>query len=273
MNEEVYAIAVESALAEIQNTCKGIDWSFIFTKDATIISGNKDRAVGPEIAKSVTSFQNLTEKSAAIGGLDQLWIDGDKGDVYISSIDDTYFISGTSKKADTDSIRSITSVVFPTITRVVENISDSIGEVSPTPSKPLPSKTIEEKTMEVEDKEEEALTEREKEVKKPEETKEPEDSPSQQLIVDELGGLFVRADTVQVDSEVLKQWSTLLNVKEVNEVDIETFSGKKAECKVKTISDSKAEGKGLIRIPDKTCKLLGLQKGELVRVKPIAKEK
>jgi len=272
MNEEVYAIAVESALAEIQNTCKGIDWSFVFTKDATVISGNKDRATGPEIAKSVTSFKNLTEKSTAIGGLDQLWINGDSGNVYISSIDDTYFISGTSKKADIDSIRSITNVVFPTIKRVVENVSDSIGKVSPTPSKPLPSKTIEEKTMEVEEREEKALTEQE-EVKKPEDTKELKDSPSQQLIVDELGGLFVRADTVQVDSEVLKQWSTLLNVKEVNEVDIETFSGKKAECKVKTISDSKAEGKGLIRIPDKTCKLLGLQKGELVRVKPIAKEK
>ncbi len=42
-----------------------------------------------------------------------------------------------------------------------------------------------------------------------------------------------------------------------------------AECKVKTISDSKLEGRGLIRIPDKTCDMLEVKKGELVRVKPI----
>jgi predicted regulator of Ras-like GTPase activity (Roadblock/LC7/MglB family) len=135
MNEDVYAIALKSALTEIQNRCEGINWSFIFTKDATIISGNDDKTNSPEIAKAASSFQSLTEKSATIGGLDQLSIDGDKGKVYVSSIDDTYFISGTSKKADIAYIRSITSVVFPTIKQVLENISGSIGEVRPTPLK------------------------------------------------------------------------------------------------------------------------------------------
>ncbi len=271
MNEEVYAIAFENALKEIQNVCEGIEWSFIFTKDATIISGNDDKTIGPEIAKAASSFQSLTEKAVAIGGLDQLLIDGDKGKVYAPSIDNGYLVSGTSKNADIAYIRSITNVVFPTILRVLDNISGSVGEVGPTPLKSLPSKPLEE-AIEVEDEEEEPAEPEEK-VKKAKKVKGLPSVPSQQLIVDIFGGLFVRADTVQVDSEVLKRWSTLLDVKEVSEVEIEAFGGKMAQCKVKTISDRKLEGKGLIRIPEKTCETLELRRGELVRVKPIVQEK
>ncbi len=90
--------------------------------------------------------------------------------------------------------------------------------------------------------------------------------------MEKLGGLLVRADTVQVDSEVLEQWSTILGVKEVSEVEIESFGGKMAQCKVKTIGDRKLEGKGLIRIPEKTSQTLEIKRGELVRVKPIVQE-
>lgn len=259
MNKEVYAIALKSALTEIQNVCEGIKWSFIFTKDGTIISGNDDKTIGPEITKAASSFQSLTEKAGAVGGLDQLLINGDKGKVHVSSIDDIYLVSGTSKKADIAYMRSITSVVFPTILRVLENISGSIGELGPTPLKPLPSKPLKEEVAEPTEKIEKA-----KPIKS---------WPSQQLIVDKLGGLLVRTGTVQVDSEVLKRWSTLLGVKEVREVEIETFSGRTSQCKVKTIRDRKLEGRGLIRIPDKTYQKLEIKRGELVRVKPIVQEK
>ena len=270
MNEEVYAIGLKSALTEVQDKCEGIEWSFIITKDGTIISGNDDKTISSEITKAASSFQSLTEKAEAVGGLDQLLIDGNKGKVHVSSIDDIYLVSGTSKQANIAHMRSITSVVFPTILRVLENISGSIGEVGPTPLKSLPSKPLEEEAIEVE---EEKLAEPEEEVEKAKKVKGLPSVPSQQLIVDKLGGLLVRTDTVQVDSEVLKRWSTLLDVKEVKEVELETFGGKMAQCKVKTISDSKLEGRGLIRIPDKTCKMLEIKRGELVRVKPIEQEK
>jgi predicted regulator of Ras-like GTPase activity (Roadblock/LC7/MglB family) len=270
MNEEVYAIALKSALTEIQNVCEGIEWSFIFTKDGTIISGNDDKTIGPEIAKAASSFQSLTEKAAAVGGLDQLLINGNKGKVHVSSIDDMYLVSGISKKADIAHMRSITSVVFPTIKHVLESINSSIGNVDPTPLKPL-HKPIKKKEIEVEE-DEEKLAEPE-EVEKTKKVKDLPSVPSQQLIVEKLGGLLVRADTVRVDSEVLKRWSALLGVKEVNEVEIEAFGGKMAQCKVKTINDSKLEGRGFIRIPDKTCRMLEIKKGELVRVKPTVQEK
>lgn len=92
--------------------------------------------------------------------------------------------------------------------------------------------------------------------------------PSQQLIVDSISGFF--ANDVQVDEDVLEKWSKLLDGKTVNEVEVEAFGGKKTRCKVKAINDPALAGKGLIRIPEKTCQTLETKKGELVRVKPIA---
>lgn len=252
MNEELYTIALKSALTEVQNVCPGIKWSFIFTKDGTVISSNDDKTIGPEITKAASSFQDLTEKAEAVGGLDHLLIHGDKERIYVSSIDDIYFVSETSRKADIAYMHSITNVLFPTILRVLENISSSIGGVGPTPLKSLPSKPPREEAAEVEEKAKPAKT-----------------LPSKQLIVDKLGGLLVRSDTVQVDSDVLKQWNKLLGDKEINKVEIETFGGKIAKCKLRTISDRELEGRGLIRIPEKTCQMLEIKEGELVRAKPI----
>ncbi len=267
MNEEIYNIALKSALTEVQNVCKGIKWSFIFTKDGTIISGNDDKTFGPEITKAASSFQSLTEK--AVGGLDLLSINGNKGNVHVFSIDDRYLASGTSKQTNIAYMRSIARIVFPTILRVLENSTGSIREPGPTPLKSLPPKPIEEEAIEVEEGE---PAKPDEEVEKAKEVKALPSVPSQQLIVEKLGGLLVRADTVQVDSEVLEQWSTILGVREVSEVEIESFGGKMAQCKVKTIGDRKLEGKGLIRIPEKTSQTLEIKRGELVRVKPIVQE-
>jgi hypothetical protein len=83
---------------------------------------------------------------------------------------------------------------------------------------------------------------------------------------------MVKADTIQLDVEILKRWSEELDVESIGEVDIETFSGKTVRCKTKTINDPKLEGRGLIRIPEKTCQSLDVRRGELVRVRPVLPE-
>ena len=93
--------------------------------------------------------------------------------------------------------------------------------------------------------------------------------PSQQLIVDTLSGFLV-GNTVEIDPQVLKQWSEILNGKKVDEVEIEAFGGKTTHCKAKAIGEPKLKGKGIIRIPEKACRSLQVKKGELVRVKPRA---
>ena len=96
----------------------------------------------------------------------------------------------------------------------------------------------------------------------------PKMTPSQQLIVENLSGFFV-GDAVQVDEEILRQWSKNFKGKSVGEVEVEAFGGKVTQCKVKAISDRKFEGKGLVRIPEKVAQELEVTNGELVRIKPV----
>jgi predicted regulator of Ras-like GTPase activity (Roadblock/LC7/MglB family) len=90
---------------------------------------------------------------------------------------------------------------------------------------------------------------------------------SKQLVVDTLSGFFV-GDSVQIDTKVLQEWTEHLNQENINQVEIEAFGGESMQCKVKEINDPKLKDKGMIRIPEKICKTLDLQKGELVKVTP-----
>jgi hypothetical protein len=96
----------------------------------------------------------------------------------------------------------------------------------------------------------------------------PLETPVNQLIVENLGGLLVPSDTVRIDGETLSEWEGKLDGKKIEEVDIETFGGKTTRCKVKPLKDSKYFGKGIIQMPEKIQLTLEIKKGELVRVKP-----
>ncbi len=311
MNDEDYNSALRSALVEIKNAYNDLNWSLILTQSGTVISTEDDSAE-QNITKIADSFQALAEKARAIGGLTNMLINGDNGKIYASSMNDMYIIAGLSKDADLVYYRTITNAVFPTIVKILDNLTSSdltSAPFKPTPSVsyPLPPKpisitpaspispvspitpTISELKIENEDDEK---TEAE-EFKTPtidEELREKpqtldndknqgtetlnttEDVPSQQLIVDRFSGLMVKSDQVQLDADVLKRWSTLANNAQITEVEVESFSGKSLRCRVKVITDSKLEGRGLIRIPEKACQSLEVRRGELVRVKPLVPE-
>jgi len=294
MNEEVYTAALKNALVEIKNVCPDINKAFILMDNGTIVAGD-EQVVDPSVERAASSLQSLAEKAMSVGGLNDLLIDGDKGKVYVSQVNGMYSVMALSKRADLPFLRTVTGIILPTILKVLNSIGSETtlpAPIKPAPHvpftqfRPIPSELLEkeeaveetvEKAEEVEvpepleatEAEIEPEAEVEAEVESP---KPPIDLPSQQLIVDRFGGLMVRADTVQIDFETLERWSSLLDVKEIREVDIETFSGKATRCKVKVISDQKYEGRGLIRIPEKTCETLELKRGELVRVKPVVPE-
>jgi len=295
MNEEMYATALKTALAEIQNVCPDINQTFVLMDNGTIVSGD-GQAIDPHIERAINSVQSLAEKALSVGGLDDLLIDGDEGKVYVSQFNGMYSVMALSKHADLPFLRTVTGIILPTILKVLNGIGSETALPTPLKSAPIVPPTpqfrptlseplakdeeVEETVEESEEEAEETLppepletreaeTEAETEVEPP---RERIDLPSQQLIVDKFGGLMVRADNVQIDFEILERWSSLLDVKEIQEVDIETFSGKKTRCKAKVISDQKFEGRGLIRIPEKTCEALGLKRGELIRVKPVLPE-
>jgi predicted regulator of Ras-like GTPase activity (Roadblock/LC7/MglB family) len=298
MNEEIYATALKTALAEIKNVCPDVNNAYILLNDGSVVS-NDDQVVNPNVEKAMTTLQELTEKSSSLGGLNDLVIDGDRGKLYVCQVNGTYPVMALSKRADLTFLRTITNIVFPTVLKVLEGINSETSETvlstplkstsiipqrplipTPTPSEP---EIAEEKVEETE--EESGKFEEPEEMAKPKLTEPEEDEeeteeevetiselPAQKLIVDKFGGLMVRSDTIQLDSEVLEKWASALSLDEIHEVDIETFRGKTVRCKVKVISDEKLQGRGIVRIPEKTCDALELKRGELVRVRPVLPE-
>jgi hypothetical protein len=93
--------------------------------------------------------------------------------------------------------------------------------------------------------------------------------PVTQVIVESIGGLLVKSDTVRVDNSVIARWNDLYGDKKIQEVDLEALDGKTTRCKFKPIKDSKYEGKGVIQMPEKIQAALETTKGELVMVKPV----
>lgn len=226
MNKDRYAEALKNTLTEIRNICPDINSSFIFTKDGAVIAGDPE-TTDMTIKKTLHSFQNITEKAGIIGGLHNFSVDGDKGRVYISQINDMYLATATSKNADENYLRSVTQVIVPTVLKLLENID-------PAPLKPT----------------------------------QPNPMQPQQLIVEAFSGFFT-GDAVQVDPQLLTEWSELFSGKNINEVEVETFSGETTRCKVKEINIPNLQGKGIIRMPERVCRTLEVNKGESVKIKPL----
>ena len=298
MNEDIYNVAMRNALSGIKNSLPDLNWAFILANDGTVITGDEG-LVDPNISKAASSFQSLAERAGTIGGLDSMLINGEKNKVYVSCVNDMYLVAGLAKNADLVYFRTITSAVLPTVLKVLDSVTSSLtstpAPIEPTSvipfSQPEDPEPVLEKhaSSELTFGEEQAVgeemesteTEEPEELRVPElsapermdlSKERPEELPSQQLIVDRFSGFLVKSDTVQLDADILKRWSDELNVEDISEVDVETFSGKAVRCKVKVINDAKLEGRGLIRIPEKACQSLDVRRGELVRVKPVVQQ-
>ncbi len=262
MNRETHAVALTNALTEIRNICPDVQTSFLFDKQAALVAGDSETSQAT-LEKITGSLEGIMEKADTLGGLNSLVIEGSKGNLHISCVDDIYLTMVTSKNADTKYLETVSRVLIPTIVKLLDNLS-------PTPLKhTTPSHTLLEPREKGRELQEEIDEEEEKSKKIEEEPKSDLELPSNQLIVESFGGLLVRSDTVQISDDIMSQWEELLDGKTIDVVEIESFNGKTSQCKVKTLDDSKLENKAVIRIPEKLCQTLDIKKGELVRVKPV----
>jgi len=283
LDKEVYSIALKDTLDEMRNACPDIQNAFIFTETGEILAGDAET---PEkvMVRVIDAFDSITERAEAIGGIETITIEGDKGTVTLSRFGENYLITVTSEKADMKYVGTLTRVLIPTVLKVLEKLS-------PTPTKKpshMPAETAAEVETETEieplEVKEEPVEEHaeEAEIEEPSEEAQPKPEPAEptpetlpiepqatQLIVENLGGLLVPSDTVRIDSEMLSEWENTFGGKPVELVDIETFDGKTLRCKVKPIKDSKYNGKGVVQMPEKVQLTLEIKKGELVRVKPV----
>jgi predicted regulator of Ras-like GTPase activity (Roadblock/LC7/MglB family) len=258
MDNEVYSFVLKNALNEIRNVCPDIINTFVFREDGEIIVGDK-ATPDKMMVHVVDAFDGILDKAETIGDVECITVEGSNGRVNVSRVNDIYLVTVTPRKADINYVNTVTRVLIPTVLKLLEKIC-------PAPLKSdLPSTETQPETQVVEEAEE------------PKEAAEPEIKPKplllappvNQLIVENLGGLLVPSDTVRIDSEILSQWEYLYEGRKIDdaEVEIETFDGKTARCKVKPIKDSKYQGKGIIQIPEKIQLALEIKKGELVKTK------
>jgi len=274
MDNEVYSFALKSALDEIRNICPDITNTFIFKESGEIIIGDE---ATPEktMVQVVDAFDGVFEKANAIGNIECITVDGNNGKVNISCLNDLYFVTVTSKKADINYVNTVTHVLIPTILRLLEKICPAplnntsiLPETKPETKLDLPAETEEPEPL-TETKEEDKIEEpeeKETEIKSEPLLPEPQ---THQLMVENLGGLLAPSDTVRIDSVILSQWEDQYEGRKIEEIEIETFDGKSTRCKVKPIKNAKYEGKGTIQMPEKIQQTLEIKKGELVRAKPV----
>ncbi len=275
MDNEVYSFALKNTLNEVRNICPEITNAFMFKDDGEIIAADENT---PEkaIVRVIDAFDSILEKAEAIGDIEGVTLEGDKGRLNIFHMNDLYLVMVSSTKADISYVNTVTRVLIPTVLKLLDKIcSTPLKNNPPLIRKAHATPTIREYEESQEDFAEETAMEESEETVKPEIKSEPKYEPSfseapvNQLIVENLGGLLVPSDTVRVDSKIMSEWKELYEDKEIEEVEIETIDGKTLRCKVKPIKDSKYEGKGIIQMPEKIQLALEIKKGELVRTKPI----
>jgi predicted regulator of Ras-like GTPase activity (Roadblock/LC7/MglB family) len=261
LTDETRSFALETTLNEIRNACPDVQASFLLDKEANVIA--RDEETSEEAIEQMSELLDvMLEKADAIGGLDELVIEGSKSNIHLSSLEDMYLTLVAPKKADIENLQTIPRVLIPTVMKVLDNLPT-------TPKRPLPKIPFTKpETVEIEEPDEDEDEVDNDDFKDEVVDHENENASSTQLIVESYSGLWVRGDTVQISKQVTEEWKDALHGKEVELVEVETFSGQSDKFKVKTLEDSKIEGR-VIRIPEKGCQTLKVKKGELVRVKPV----
>jgi len=134
MNKDLYAVALKNALTEIMNICPDVRRSFIFAKDGAIVA-RVSETDEETTEKMISAFQSIAEKADAIGSLKAFYVNGKKGKVILSSVNDMYLALAASENADTTYLHSVTRVIIPTVLKLLETIT-------PTPLQLAPSKQL-----------------------------------------------------------------------------------------------------------------------------------
>ena len=272
MDSEVYAFALKNTLDEMQKACPEIKNAFVLDQNHTIIARDEN-TTEETLSQAVEVLNDMFGKADAIGGVDDLTIEGNNGRMNVSRMDEIFLVTVTSRKANLNYVNTVTHVLVPTVLKLIEKLNHG----------PLKNNLIEpEQKLETEPEnstvEQAAEPGQEEEEKAEEQAETPHDEsmekivaepPANQFIVEEMKGLLSPSDTVRIDNSVIEKWNELYEDKTIEEADVETFSGKSVRCKVKPIKDAKLEGQGKVQIPGKMQLVLDIKKGELVRVKPV----
>ncbi len=235
MNRDPYATALNNAMTEIKKAYPDVQTSFIFTKEGNILT--EDPEIDQNTMNNVLeSFENLKEKTKAIGKLENFYLTANNGKIMLSKIKDMNILLLTNKNADKNQIHSITNIIIPTILKTLETLTSTQPQL--TPSKKMIVETLTGFFT----------------------------GDSVQIDAEILNAWTKNNDPfVHVRGVLTGEQSA---PKEIEQVKIETIDGTSTLCKVKEMHALNTKAKNMIRIPEKICKSLEIKKGDLVRVEP-----
>jgi len=297
MSNQVYALALDNTLREIKNVCPDVTSIFVFEENSKTIAKDDDTPQ-ETINKTVEAFQAIKSKAETSGGLEAVTIQGSEGRVNIASINNFYLATVTSKEADEKFVNSLTRILIPTVVKLVDQIQPaSIRNDEPTmaaelelveesiqePMQEPVEYAYQEETVEDSEQPEEEMQAVEETVAEEliESVHEAQDEnveenglvlpepPVTQVIVESLGRLQFKSDTVRIDNSIIGQWKDLYGDRIIEEVELDALNGKTIRCKFSPVKDSKYQGKGVIQIPDKIQVAMETSRGKLVMVKPV----
>jgi hypothetical protein len=267
---EAYNSTLQTVIGEFKNINPEINNAFIFKKDSEILALNENTT--EEQTKNLTrAFKNISEQAQIIGGIENLTIQGADKQLNITSINSLYLATVSSRAAEPKAVASLTQVIVPTVVKLIDQLSPVLSERQ-APQMNMGDKPNLETTSVEEANSNGKIVEEASKTEAPHSfSSEPLLSklPTNQFMVEKIGGFLVPNDVVGIDSDVISSWSGMYSHKEIKMVNIETLEGKKTTCKFKPIKEAKINAKGIIQIPDKILQTLQTSKGKLVMVKPL----
>ena len=263
---EAYFSALQNIISEFKNISPEITNTFIFKRDGKILASN-ETTNEDQTKNLIAAFNSITQRAETISGIENITIQGANSQLNITSMNNLYLATVSSRAADQKIVKTLTHVLVPTVVKLVDQIAPELSENK------LPQ------TIKPENKQIEKIILPVKKTKRKQpipESPVPFSSelllpqpPVNQFMVEKIGGILVPADTVRIDSELVSKWNDLYDGKEITRVNIETLDGKTTACKFRPIKEAKCNAKGIIQIPEKILQALQTSKGKLVMVKPV----
>ena len=258
---------VQTILDEFKNICPEITRCSLFKENGDAIASSQE-ATEKEGQKVVATFNSIAGYTEILSGMATLTVQGPDRQLCVLSTNNHYLATVSTRLANEIAVKSLTCVVVPTVLALMNQSAsnpacqDISPVVEPEPvtdivtSEPVEEaiaieRSIFEEPMEFSD--ESSLL----------------NVSAKQFMVEKIGGLMVASDVVRLDGEVIEEWHSLYDKKQIREVQIQTLEGKTTSVKFKIIKEKGGNSKGIIQIPDKILQALQIDKGNLVIVKPI----
>jgi predicted regulator of Ras-like GTPase activity (Roadblock/LC7/MglB family) len=263
---EVSSKPLQTIIDEYKNISPELAKAFIFKKDGEIIASNEEGIAQDRAKKIAAAFEDILNHAGVIDGIEILTIQGISTQLDITSTNNSYLATVSSRTADEKMIRALNCVIVPTIIRLMDQIGTPATSDQPCPDIAEPEvKQVEEVVQPPEP------TVIQQFPVAPEASSErvfPK-TPVNQFMVEKIGGLLVASDMVRVDTDLVAKWADLYGDMEILQVNVETLEGKSVLCRFRPIRESDGKAKGVIQIPERILQTLGTGEGRLVMVKPV----